>query len=186
MDESVYTDEHLVITLRLGGHKVESVAIRNSWRSHYPGALELSVALTSLIRGTLPPAQADDVEPLADLGPRVGPMPDEQWNGFWSEFNLWRAKAKRLRERVSGGESFAFEPLTEAIESRERVFVAYTAGRFASVAVHPEWVERAGIQELSDVISEFLHGIDLIQAQSEPPEIAEINEHRRNALRYLR
>ena len=186
MNERVHTDEHQVITVRQGERGVDGVDIGNTCRSYYPGALELSRALTALILEALPPAESDRAETLENFGPMVGAMPDQQWNGFWSEFNLWREKSKKLRARVSAGESFAPEQMGEAVEPRERIFVGTEGGRFVSVALLPEWVERAGIQELSDVTSEFLRGIDLVQTQPVAPEIVEINEHRRNALRFLR
>ncbi|RMB58198.1 hypothetical protein [Tessaracoccus antarcticus] len=186
MSERVHTDEHEVITLRLGEQGIESVAFGNTWRSFYPGAVELSRALTALIVEGLPPATDEQAETLEDFGPMVGPMPDQQWNGFWNEFSLWREKSKRLRARVSAGESVAPAPLDEVIDPRERIFVGYTGGRFTTLAFQPDWVERAGIQELSDVASEFLRTIDLVSPRPVAPEIAEINEHRRNALRFLR
>ena len=186
MSERVHTDEHNVITVRLDNQRIDSVVIRNTWRSHYEGAQGLSHALTTLILDMLPPGPDAEAPSAMDFEPMVGPMPDQQWDGFWSEFNLWREKSRRLRQRRAAGEVVPVPLKTDAVEARERVFVDYSGGRVTGVALHPDWVERAGIQELSDVTSEFLRSVDLVQSVPVAPEEAEIDEHRRNALRYIR
>lgn len=185
-----YTDENEVLTVRVDGLKADSVLIRNSWNTHYPDAEALSLALTALFKQALPAPEAESQpEPRDDSASgfptATGPMSDAQWNGFWNEFNLWRRKSKQLREQYAAGERTVWEPVEDAVDDAQRVAVDYVQGRFESIALRPDWVEGAGIQEINDAVNGLVHGLTLVQEPPEDSEMAAIEEHARNARRYL-
>ncbi len=181
-----YTDPAGVITVRLDGGLVDGISIGNRWRTVYdPRAL--GEALTQLLTSALPPQHSVSYEDTPAPGV-VGELSESSARAFWEELAQYQHLLARRRQRAAAGVEAVNTPAVPrtVFDARRRVGVSYAEGRFESVAVDPDWADRVSVSELGDRICEALTQHPLWPPAHADPELAQIDQHRRNFLSYLR
>lgn len=166
------TDESQQVQVRMRGAQVEGLTVGNNWRRYHQDAKGLSLAITELIKqGLRSSDQAAVASPDNGLAwPRIQPSLN------WSEFLLYRRQFRKTMAAIASGELTAPEPPENVADERHRVAIDFDGWAFADIAINPEWLEKTNVQELNDVLNDFLVGRALVPTQTELPEITALRE----------
>ena len=185
MTAQEHEDGHKVITVRMAGSRADSVVVKTSWRRHYD-ARTLCETISRLIREALPP-QSVPPEVMPDDPSRYprGPIESARSEGFWNEFSLWLRSLELRREKAVEHPRPIWKSPETIVDHRGRAGVDFApTGRFRMISALPEFLSHATAQQITDLFTELLRDVELVQEPPVDPDEIESIRHRNAFVRY--
>lgn len=168
-------DDNDVITIRVDGVNVDSVVVRNRWRSYYDAttlAAQIKALLKQAIANSVPTETSEMMVPVT--GRWLG---DAEIRYFWEQFALYRRKRELYIAKVLS-RGIPERPQTEETADRQRhIGASYVGGRFNDLGIDPAWLESTPMQTVSEQLTKLLSQRPLIVEAPIDPDRSAMEQH---------